>query len=59
MATIRRIVGAARTGEEEVKVNAFYLSSTISATVQEILVDIVTYIINGWVQNRLEDADCS
>ena len=42
--------------ERLVKVNAFHLSSTISATAQTILVDAVTYFFDIWCQSGLEDA---
>ena len=42
-----------------IKVSDFNLRPTISAMVQEILVDVVTYLLGGWVQNRLEDVGCA
>ena len=42
-----------------VKVNAFHLRSTIIAMAWSILVDVITYLLDGWGQNRSEDAGCA
>ena len=42
-----------------VKVNTFYLGSTISEMVQAILVYFVTYIIDDWVHNGLQYVGCA
>ena len=42
-----------------IKVNDFQLSPTIIAMTRKILVDVVTYLFDGWGQNGSKDAVCA